>query len=241
MPANCDMNKYCPDWKYELPVSEFTKDKCRRDGLSFYCRSCARLRLRRSQDASRGGPPTRRFPRDVHVPEGKKWCADCATVKRLEEFPRTKGSRSGYHSYCKPCHNARTRASVEKVGGSRTYHLRRRYGITAKDADKMLAAQDGLCAICREKPAEQVDHDHATGVVRGLLFFNCNGGLGQFRDDAELLDLAIDYLDTHRPPSIDGKVLKRLARAMQGPPTITPEQDAARVALLAGSGANRSV
>jgi hypothetical protein len=73
----------------------------------------------------------------------------------------------------------------------------RRYGITAEDADAMLLAQGGVCAICRAAPAAHVDHDHATGAVRALLCFNCNGGLGQFRDDPLLLHAAAYYVQFH--------------------------------------------
>ena len=62
----------------------------------------------------------------------------------------------------------------------------------------MLADQDGLCAICRTAPAAHVDHDHDTGAVRALLCFNCNGGLGQFRDDPFLLHVAAFYVEHHR-------------------------------------------
>jgi hypothetical protein len=108
---------------------------------------------------------------------------------------------------CKPCHNARGKASKDKIGGSRTYHLKRRYGISAEDADAMLEAQDGLCAICQSAPAAHVDHDHVTGAVRALLCFNCNGGLGQFKDDPEALRAAADYVEFHRarPAKTDGE------------------------------------
>jgi hypothetical protein len=92
----------------------------------------------------------------------------------------------------------RGKASKDKVGGSRTYHLKRRYGITAEEVDEMLEAQGGLCAICRTEPAAHVDHDHDTGEVRELLCFNCNGGLGQFKDDPEVLRAAADYVERHR-------------------------------------------
>ncbi|MGY1679847.1 endonuclease VII domain-containing protein [Geodermatophilus sp. SYSU D01176] len=191
------MTKFCPDCGEERPFEHFTKDRRRRDGLAFYCREHARRRLRESK-ARRIGPPTRRYPVGRSVPDGFKWCPDCDAVKPHAEFPGSRASRSGVHTYCKPCHNARGKASKDKVGGARTYHLKRRYGITAEEADVMFEAQGGLCAICRTAPAAHVDHDHDTGEVRELLCFNCNGGLGQFKDDPEVLRAAAHYVDRHR-------------------------------------------
>ena len=201
------LQKYCRDCGELRPTTEFTADRSRKDGLAFYCKVHARRRLLRSKDA-RKGPPKSRHPRDVMVAEGHKWCPDCATVKPLEDFVRNAGMPSGRAPYCKPCHNVRGKASKDKVGGSRTYHLKRRYGITAEEADVMLERQGGRCAICRSAPAAHVDHDHETGAVRALLCFNCNGGLGQFRDDPLLLQLAAAYVDGHR----SRQLLERLAQ-----------------------------
>lgn len=124
-----------------------------------------------------------------------KRCADCKQFKPLEEFPRNKRSRDGRHAYCKPCHNARCRETRERLyGGSRHYHLTRRYGIGAVEVAALIERQGGLCAICGREDPEHVDHDHATGRIRGVLCFNCNGGLGQFGDDIHRLSQAIEYL-----------------------------------------------
>ncbi|OMQ16050.1 hypothetical protein A7K94_0205190 [Modestobacter sp. VKM Ac-2676] len=131
------------------------------------------------------------------MPEGMKWCPDCAEVKEMSDFGRNAAARTGVNTYCKPCHNKRTRASKAAYGGERTYHLKRRYGITAEQPEAMLVAQNGLCALCGEAPAVHVDHDHSTGAVRDLLCFNCNGGLGQFRDDPDLLRAAAEYVERH--------------------------------------------
>ena len=78
-----------------------------------------------------------------------KRCPDCGLSKPLEDFPRNKNYRDGRHPYCKPCHNARGKESKQRLyGGSRHYHLMRRYEIGADDFDRMLAEQGGACAIC---------------------------------------------------------------------------------------------
>jgi hypothetical protein len=80
----------------------------------------------------------------------------------------------------------------------------------------MLAAQDGVCAICRRPPKTkrlEVDHDHKSGLVRGLLCWRCNHRvLGQAGDDAELLRSAAQYLD--EPPAVPviGEVFGRTGR-----------------------------
>ncbi len=189
--------KFCRDCGTERPLEDFTRNRNSRDGHAFYCRDHARQRHQVSRDR-RKGKPDRRHPRDLVVPAGYKWCPDCDEVKPLDAFGSNAAAPSGVTTYCKPCHNARGKASKEKVGGARSYHLRRRYGITAADADAMLEAQGGLCAICRSAPAAHVDHDHVTGAVRALLCFGCNGGLGQFGDDPERLRAAADYVERHR-------------------------------------------
>ena len=202
--------KFCGDCGDYRPVTEFTRNRRQADGLAFYCKAHARGR-RTASNRLRFGPAKHRFPQDV-VPDGHKWCPDCGQVKPLDEFPKSRATTSGTYSYCKPCHNIRGKASKDKVGGSRTYHLKRRYGITADEADAMFEAQEGLCALCRIEPAEHVDHDHETGAVRELLCFNCNGGLGQFKDDAAVMRAAADYVERHRALEAAGRGGPRSAR-----------------------------
>jgi hypothetical protein len=100
-------------------------------------------------------------------------------------------------AYCKPCHTARGKESKTRLyGGTREYHLRRRYGITGRQYDAMVEAQGGLCALCRNRKPEHVDHDHLSNKIRGVLCSCCNQGLGNFRDDVDALQAAIDYLET---------------------------------------------
>jgi hypothetical protein len=70
-----------------------------------------------------------------------------------------------------------------------------RYGIGADVVSKLIGVQGGGCAICGRRNPEHVDHCHETGVIRGVLCFNCNGGLGQFKDDIASLRRAIEYLE----------------------------------------------
>ena len=81
----------------------------------------------------------------------------------------------------------------------------KKYGITLDGYDRLLAAQNGVCALCGGPPLGRsgihyhVDHDHVTGVVRGLLCSRCNGGLGALGETVEALERAINYLQ--EPPA----------------------------------------
>ncbi len=115
-----------------------------------------------------------------------------------EQFGKNRSAPDGLTSYCRPCHNDKGKRTADRLyGGTREYHLRRRYGITSADYDALVAAQGGVCALCRLRPPKHVDHDHVTGRVRGALCSGCNQGLGNFRDDAAALRLAAEYVERH--------------------------------------------
>ena len=80
---------------------------------------------------------------------------------------------------------------------------RRVYGLSAEDYQAMVRAHRGRCPIC-DKAFDStkdtcVDHDHATGKVRGLLCSRCNKGLGFFGDSLTVLNRASQYLRRYHP------------------------------------------
>ena len=111
----------------------------------------------------------------------------------LECIAPTRSAFSGYTRWgcrCQRCYRA-----------SRNSSLRRRYGITVDDYDRMLEEQEGRCGICEMAVEEHtghfhVDHCHDTGAVRGLLCVMCNRALGILGDTSEGVRRALRYLDT---------------------------------------------
>jgi len=79
----------------------------------------------------------------------------------------------------------------------RNFHMLYRHGLSLEQIDQMLIKQNHKCQICGESLIEtkrNIDHDHKTNVIRGILCDFCNVGIGYFHDDPEILKKAIDYL-----------------------------------------------
>jgi len=92
-----------------------------------------------------------------------------------------------YNRYCPPCTAKEARA----------HQLRLNYNITPQEYDAMLSAQGGGCYICGRPPKTKrlaVDHDHKTGLVRGLLDRRCNNALSMFSDSPKRMLKAVSYL-----------------------------------------------
>jgi Recombination endonuclease VII len=74
------------------------------------------------------------------------------------------------------------------------------YKLTPAQYKALLDGQDSRCAICRSDDPNgphriwQIDHDHSSGRVRGILCNRCNLTIGRFDDDPGLLEAAAAYL-----------------------------------------------
>jgi len=114
-------------------------------------------------------------------------------------------------SRCRKCYNAyQTKWRKEHPGCHRNSVLMAKHGIRQEDYLEKLSGQAGCCAICgRETPGRtsfDVDHDHATGKLRGLLCHQCNMMLGSARDSIAILASAIEYLGAYGKKEMDDGV-----------------------------------
>jgi hypothetical protein len=77
---------------------------------------------------------------------------------------------------------ARTKAWRLANPGHRARHT---YGLTLSRWHTLLIAQSGRCWLCDRPLFEvpKIDHDHTTGVVRGLAHGNCNAAFGLLHED----------------------------------------------------------
>lgn len=146
----------------------------------------------------------------------EKKCAVCSKTKPASEFYKDNRMKSGLTSECKQCRRDRNKQwhegnykpnprakryrkpdghLTESDGYRRNAHLKRRYGISQDDYEKMYAEQGGCCSICKKHHKTLfVDHCHSSNIVRGLLCSRCNFGLGNFLDSIPNLENAIEYL-----------------------------------------------
>lgn len=78
-------------------------------------------------------------------------------------------------------------------------NLKRYYGISLAIYVQIFKKQNGRCKLCNVHQSQferrfDVDHNHKTGKIRGLLCIRCNRGIGLLKDDVKILKRAIRYL-----------------------------------------------
>jgi hypothetical protein len=107
------------------------------------------------------------------------------------------GRRSDVSFCTRECKQKETVRSGRAAKASREWYYRRAYGMSRED---LIAKFGDRCNICGAKEGGgrhgnlHIDHDHATGEVRGVLCHGCNVSLGHFKDRPDLLRAAIKYL-----------------------------------------------
>jgi hypothetical protein len=84
----------------------------------------------------------------------------------------------------------------------RKYKLKALYNLTLDDYQKLLDETNGVCPLCGVTlifdgvfdNSAVIDHNHETGEIRGIMCNSCNRGLGQFKDNIQSLEKAIEWL-----------------------------------------------
>lgn len=219
--------KVCPRCETYRSWGAFNALKSGRDGHQTYCRSCESDMQRTAAEHQKVARAARYAEKLARYANEKttKLCRKCGLAKPQLEFYAHRGTKDGRANYCRACsrEDARRRRAgrleeirrdsarrhADPAFRARAARQQKRmwllkYGLTPEDYDRILAEQGGACAICRtpgktfEDRNLSVDHDHETGLVRGLLCGACNWGLGHFKDDVSRLRNAMQYL-SHSP------------------------------------------
>lgn len=141
----------------------------------------------------------------IDVPREKK-CGCCKELRLAVEFSKTVNAHDGLYAYCRECDKSLQKARTEQYRTEDPEGWKRRraaavrkyrYGVTDSEYSLLAEAQEYGCAICGQGDQSEdlcVDHNHATGEVRGLLCKKCNSGIGLLGDDPARIAAALAYI-----------------------------------------------
>lgn len=184
--------KRCYDCDQSKTLDNFPVNRRNRDGRGTSCRLCAQSRNRVNYWKKKGipsgeCPPESKTKRRIREAQtGLRLCSKCKSEKPISDFLKW---------VCGSCRRnkrlARYSANKQKYHDA---HLKWKYGISRKELNKWIEAQDGKCAICEKERPLVVDHDHETEIVRGLLCRQCNHAIGLFYESELTLLNAANYL-----------------------------------------------
>src|ERR1017187_1438149 len=161
----------------------FTVNKYAKDLLSVYCKECSAKIHKEKREKNRG-----RSQEDVVTPEHKE-CLRCKIDKPKSDYNENKGRPDWLEAYCKDC-------VYEQA-------IKSRYGATIEWVKATIIRQGGGCGVCKITEdlinrRFDIDHDHLTHKLRGVLCNPCNFGIGAFRDNRAFIVRAINYIETNR-------------------------------------------
>jgi hypothetical protein len=135
---------------------------------------------------------------------GSGACRPCKYSAKREYEKRNRAKANAARSAHRKRNIERSRATARAHYRNnpetyRGYNLGR-YGITVEQYDALLADQGGCCACCgavanRNGKRLFVDHDHVTGMVRGVICHKCNAGIGALGDNIAGVRRALSYLE----------------------------------------------
>lgn len=135
-----------------------------------------------------------------------KVCTRCNAAQPLKEFYFS-GYKGRRHTQCRICRNEKMKEyrkaqhPYDRKRRTRNSNLKRKFGITIDEYDEMLFGQGGKCKICQVSYTTlsqelNVDHNHSTGQIRGLLCSKCNTLVGYLEKNKHLLEVAEFYIKT---------------------------------------------
>lgn len=117
-------------------------------------------------------------------------CVDCRAERERRGDPPAKNPRkivAGKTAKSFRCFSHNKQRIRESKAGTHERRVKKIYGLADGDYGRIYLFQARRCAICQRSTGTtrklSVDHDHATGLVRGLLCRPCNDFLGWIRDD----------------------------------------------------------
>src|SRR5574341_314869 len=161
--------KVCPRCGGEKTLDSFWISHNTKDGLYTYCKTCsARVSRRWRKENSKR-----------HKENSKRWY-ETNSERHKAGSRRFRDKNPEYN---------------KEVS---FYYKLKRNKLSKKEYKVMLRQQDGVCAICGKANKDgrrlAIDHNHATGKVRGLLCTKCNLNLGIIES---FLKQALEYLDKY--------------------------------------------
>jgi hypothetical protein len=140
-------------------------------------------------------------------------CTRCGETKYYDEFAIGQGR-------CKPCRKiAQAEQYAAGTSTSRSYDgvfaasIKRLYGMTMDDYERLLKLQAHRCAVCRRPETKRrkngrvfrlaVDHDHVTMKPRGLLCSQCNLIVWALEANHLFIPAIFDYVEKFRASFVE--------------------------------------
>lgn len=172
--------KKCTKCKIEKTFEYFNKHKRYKDGYAFWCRECFKQYRIANKEK-------------INTTNKNYWLAH-KKEKQIYQRERYLQNRQLILAQNKKYNNENKEKRLKNT-------LKRDFGIDVELYNQKLSQQGNCCDICKIHISAlpkrlAIDHNHETGKIRGLLCNRCNIALGGFKDNIQILENALVYLNS---------------------------------------------